>query len=165
MTYEYKGPKNMYLGEPKTIVIVSGYFNPWHKGHREYLQIAKGLGDKLWVIVNNDYQQRLKKGAILRDEKKRMSAVRRKKYMGKPLADEIILSIDENPSQCDTLDAIVINNPGNCYIFANGGDRHNGNIPEVPICKRHKIKMVQGCGAKIASSTDINIRLGLEKPK
>ena len=42
------------------IIIVSGYFNPLHKGHIEYFKNAKSLGDKLIVIVNNDNQRKLK---------------------------------------------------------------------------------------------------------
>ena len=41
----------------KTIVIVSGYFNPLHKGHLEYFKQAKSHGDLLYVIVNNDNQR------------------------------------------------------------------------------------------------------------
>ena len=36
------------------VVIVSGYFDPLHVGHLEYLQMASQLGDKLLVIINND---------------------------------------------------------------------------------------------------------------
>jgi D-beta-D-heptose 7-phosphate kinase/D-beta-D-heptose 1-phosphate adenosyltransferase len=32
-------------------IIVSGYFNPIHKGHKEYFNNAKANGDKLIVIV------------------------------------------------------------------------------------------------------------------
>ena len=41
-------------------IIVSGYFNPIHKGHLEYFNNAKAIADKLFVIVNNEYQQALK---------------------------------------------------------------------------------------------------------
>ena len=41
-------------------IIVSGYFNPLHKGHIDYFHIAKDQGDKLFVIVNNDNQRSLK---------------------------------------------------------------------------------------------------------
>ena len=47
--------------KPKAI-IVSGYFNPLHKGHIEYFHKAKAEGDYLFIIVNND-QQRLLKGS------------------------------------------------------------------------------------------------------
>ena len=36
------------------VVIVSGYFDPLHVGHLEYLQMASQLGDTLLVIINND---------------------------------------------------------------------------------------------------------------
>ena len=41
-------------------VIVSGYFNPIHRGHIEYFNLAKEFGDQLFVIVNNDFQRKLK---------------------------------------------------------------------------------------------------------
>ena len=44
----------------RTAVIVSGYFNPVHKGHIELFENAKALGDVLIVIVNSDHQRELK---------------------------------------------------------------------------------------------------------
>ena len=41
-------------------MIVSGYFNPIHKGHIEYFNNAKAQADELFVIVNNDHQRALK---------------------------------------------------------------------------------------------------------
>ena len=41
-------------------IIVSGYFNPIHKGHLEYFNNAKAMADQLFVIVNNDHQRELK---------------------------------------------------------------------------------------------------------
>ena len=41
-------------------IIVSGYFNPIHKGHIEYFNNAKDLSDELFVIVNSDLQRALK---------------------------------------------------------------------------------------------------------
>ena len=44
----------------KKLVIVSGYFNPLHKGHLELFHMARDKGHKLFVIVNSDYQRSLK---------------------------------------------------------------------------------------------------------
>ena len=44
----------------KKAIIVSGYFNPLHKGHIEYFHKAKKHGDELFVIVNSDYQRKIK---------------------------------------------------------------------------------------------------------
>ena len=42
-------------------MIVSGYFNPIHKGHIEFFGNAKALADELFVIVNSDHQRALKR--------------------------------------------------------------------------------------------------------
>ena len=49
-------------------VAASGYFNPLHKGHVEYLEKAKELGDYLIVIVNSDHQRALKGSKEFMDE-------------------------------------------------------------------------------------------------
>ena len=46
----------------KKTAIVSGYFDPLHVGHIEYLKMAKSMGDTLVVIVNNHEQCKKKKG-------------------------------------------------------------------------------------------------------
>ena len=48
------------MAKIKKLVIASGYFNPLHKGHIEYLKRSKELGNSLIVIVNNDVQVGLK---------------------------------------------------------------------------------------------------------
>ena len=52
----------------KKTVAVSGYFDPLHVGHIEYLEMAAQLGDELIVIVNNDRQAALKKGESFMEE-------------------------------------------------------------------------------------------------
>ena len=71
------------------IVAVSGYFDPIHVGHLEYLRLSKKLGDKLVVIVNNNHQCVLKKGKPFMDEKDRVEIVR-----SLEMVDEVFLSID-----------------------------------------------------------------------
>ena len=51
------------------VVIVSGYFDPLHVGHLEYLQMKSQLGDTLLVIINNDEQAKLKKGESFMNER------------------------------------------------------------------------------------------------
>ena len=57
----------------KTAIIVSGYFNPIHKGHIEYFQKAKKLADVLFVIVNSDHQRALKGSKPFQDETEKIN--------------------------------------------------------------------------------------------
>ncbi len=59
------------VGKEK-IIVFSGYFDPLHVGHLEGLQLAKGLGGKLVVIVNSDKQAIMKKGFAFMPEQERM---------------------------------------------------------------------------------------------
>ena len=62
------------MSKPKAI-IVSGYFNPLHKGHLELFERAKSNGDELWVVVNNDFQRELKGSKEFMDEIERLIIV------------------------------------------------------------------------------------------
>lgn len=79
-------------------IIVSGYFNPIHKGHIEYFNNAKANGDKLFVIVNNDHQRSLKGSKEFQNEDERMIIVSNIKAV-----DRAILSIDDDRTVCATL--------------------------------------------------------------
>jgi len=57
------------------VVIASGYFDPLHVGHVEYLNMAKTLGDTLVVIINNDEQAKLKKGESFMHQDDRMEII------------------------------------------------------------------------------------------
>ena len=59
----------------KTAIIVSGYFNPIHKGHLELFNKAKLQGDELWVIVNSDLQRGLKGSKEFMGEDERLLIV------------------------------------------------------------------------------------------
>jgi rfaE bifunctional protein nucleotidyltransferase chain/domain len=126
------------------IVVTSGYFDPLHVGHIECMELAKKLGDKLIVIVNNDRQAVLKKGYEFMPLKERAKIVSSLKCV-----DEVFISIDEDRSVCKSIEAIKPD------IFAKGGDRNSGNIPEKAICDKIGCKIVDGLGEKIQSSSDL----------
>ena len=133
----------------KKAVIVSGYFNPIHKGHLEYFNNAKALADELFVIVNNDYQRAIKGSKEFQKEDERMIIVSNIKAV-----DKAILSIDEDRTVCKTLQMIT-NNYGSEFelVFANGGDQINDIIPERTICEEIGITLIDGLGDKIQSSS------------
>lgn len=127
------------------VVAVSGYFNPLHVGHLEMIEKSKKLGDKLVVIVNNDYQVKLKGSVPF------MSLADRVKIIGALRAvDEVFVSIDRDKTVCKSLTKV---HPD---IFANGGDRHTLNdVPEFPVCQKLDITMVDGLGRKIRASSEL----------
>jgi cytidyltransferase-like protein len=124
------------------VIAASGYFNPLHKGHVEYLEKAKSLGDKLVVIVNSDHQRALKGSKEFMGQEERMLIVKALRCV-----DEVVLSIDTDSSVCESLRMVKPN------IFAKGGDRFATEIPEAKVCNELGIVMVDGLGNKIQSSS------------
>lgn len=125
------------------------------------IEEAAKMGDKLIVVVNNDVQQVLKKDKIILNEQNRarlLGALR--------AVDEVVVSIDQDPSVIETLELIAKKYPNDELIFANGGDRDSEKaIPEGDVCHRYGIEMVFGVGGteKADSSTRINQALGHKK--
>jgi cytidyltransferase-like protein len=133
----------------KKVIIVSGYFNPIHKGHIEYFNNAKANGDKLIVIVNNDHQRALKGSKEFQKEDERVFIVSNIKSV-----DKVFLSIDQDRTVCATIKFLYDQLSSEYEIsFANGGDQNNNSIPEVPICRDLGIELIEGLGDKIQSSS------------
>lgn len=128
----------------KKIVVCSGYFDPIHAGHVEYLQRSKELGGTLVVIVNNDRQASLKKGKPFMPASERIKVIR-----ALACVDLAIESIDEDRTVCKTLAAI------HPHVFTNGGDQNNDTIPEAEICRKMGIELIDGLGDKIQSSSTL----------
>ncbi len=135
------------MAKKKITVAVSGYFNPMHVGHLEMMEKAKQLGDRLVVIVNNDRQVKLKGRVPFLNQADRMKIVSAIKWV-----DQVFLSIDKDPTVCKSLAKVKPN------VFAQGGDRNFGEVPEAEICRRLKIRMVDGLGKKIRSSSTLIAR-------
>jgi cytidyltransferase-like protein len=126
------------------IVCISGYFDPVHVGHIEYMKQAKALGDYLVVIVNNDHQASLKKGKAFMPGVERVKVIEAMR-----MVDKVVLSIDTDRTVRETLRTIE----PRPHIFANGGDQTNQSIPETEVCDELGITLVDGLGDKIQSSS------------
>ncbi len=133
----------------KKAIIVSGYFNPIHKGHIEYFHNAKKKGDKLIIIVNNDYQRNLKGSKQFMDEGERLLIINELK-----VTDYSYIAVDKDRSVRQTIKKIF-NELGGDYelYFANGGDQSNEEVPEKEICDKLGVSMIDGLGDKIQSSS------------
>lgn len=133
----------------KKAIIVSGYFNPIHRGHIEYFNSAKSCGDELFVIVNNDIQRALKGSKEFQTQEERLFIVENIKVV-----DRVFLAIDEDRTVCQTI-KMIFEKYNNEYelAFANGGDQNNNSIPEVPVCQKLGIVLIDGLGDKVQSSS------------
>ena len=125
-------------------IAISGQFDPLHVGHLEYTELAADLGDHSTVIVNNDSQCELKKGKSFMPEKDRVRIIQ-----ALSVVDTTFLSIDNDLSVCKSLAFVQP------HVFANGGDRTLGEIPETKVMKEYGIEMVDGLGDKIRSSSEL----------
>ena len=144
------------------IIVISGYFNPLHVGHLDYIEQAKELGDKLLVIVNNDDQVKIKGSTPFMNESDRMRIL---KSIG--CVDDVVLSSDTDATVLKTLksihamyDRLLRTHDGDSrnfqVVFANGGDRQEGNTPEEEFCREVGIETVYGIGGgKRESSSNL----------
>jgi len=128
------------------VVAISGYFNPIHSGHIDYINSAKSLGDFLVVIVNNDNQVKLKGSTPFQDENERVKIA--------------FLSADNDSTVCNSLRLIFSKYRNDPFfedmIFCNGGDRREGGVPEDILTDELGIRMVYNVGGeKIQSSSEL----------
>ena len=133
----------------KKLIIVSGYFNPLHIGHIDYFENAKKGFDKLIVIVNNDFQRKLKGSKEFMLEDERVSIIN-----SLSITDQVFLSVDKDRSVSKTINKIyLLYNDEYDIFFGNGGDQSSKNVPENEICKELGVRLIDGLGEKIQSSS------------
>ena len=138
----------------KTIIILSGGFDPVHKGHVRMFKAAKEYPAKVIVGLNSDAWLTRKKGQPFMDwdERKEILEVMN-------CVDAVYQFNDGDDSACDLIERVVKKYKDNKEIkiyFGNGGDRTNSNSPEVSYCEEHGIDLLWGVGGgKIQSSSDL----------
>jgi cytidyltransferase-like protein len=142
------------MAKIKTLVIASGYFNPLHRGHIEYLKRSKELGDSLIVIINNDVQVGLKGSKVFQDELERKDIMDELKSV-----DYSLVSIDDDRSVNRSIEFIHKFLKADKYLFTNGGDQFGDTILEKELCNRLGIELVDGLGDKIQSSSHLKNQL------
>jgi cytidyltransferase-like protein len=131
------------------IVLVTGGFDPLHRGHIEYFKAAKKLGDKLIVGINSDAWLTRKKGRPFMTMNDRVAIIENLK-----MVDNCILFNDNDGTALEAIHNIRRLFPDDIIVFANGGDRTKENIPEMVF---NDVEFVFGVGGieKINSSSDI----------
>lgn len=124
----------------KTVVLVTGGFDPVHSGHIAYFKAAKALGDILIVGVNSDSWLERKKGRAFMPISERTTIIENLK-----MVDGVILFNDNDGSAIEALHNVKQLYPTDKIIFANGGDRTATNIPEMTV---EAVEFVFGVGGE-----------------
>jgi len=112
----------------KTIVVVSGGFDPIHSGHIKLIKQARLLGDMLIVGINSDEWLSRKKGRAFMPWQERLCVLNNISSV-----DEVYTFDDEDGTACHLLQQVRAHYPDAKIIFANGGDRTQDNIPEMSV--------------------------------
>lgn len=110
----------------KNIVLITGGFDPLHRGHLSYIQAARELGDILIVGVNSDAWLQRKKGRSFMPLQERIAILRAIRGV-----DFVIEFDDDDGSAKGAIRMVRQSYPQDHIIFANGGDRTQTNIPEM----------------------------------
>ena len=137
------------------VVVISGFFNPLHIGHIDYISSARNLGDFLIVIVNSDDQVKIKGSVPFMSQDDRLRIIRNINGV-----DRSVIAIDKDESVCQTIREEfnrLQNDPFfEDMIFANGGDRKDGKVPEDILENELGIRMVYNIGGeKVQSSSEL----------
>lgn len=125
------------------LVMVSGGFDPVHKGHVRLFNEAKNLGSHLVVVLNCDDWLLRKKGKFF------MSGIERAEIISNFSAVDFVYVLETSEDHvCEALEQL---RPA---VFANGGDRKSDNIPEYEVCEKLGIEMAfEVGGGKVQSSS------------
>lgn len=132
------------------IAITSWYFNPLHPWHIECFRLSKMRARKLFVIVNNDNQARVKRWCEpFMNEYDRLKIVQSLKYV--TMAN---IATDQDQSVCQTIQEIYDLYPDSRICFTKWWDRFADNIPEAILCKKLWIDIVDWLWPKTHNSSD-----------
>jgi len=132
-------------------MILSGGFDPVHKGHVRMFKAAKEMAHKVILGINSDDWLVRKKGKSFMTEEERWEILSAFKYI-----DEVVTFDDADDTATSLLLKIKKLYPTSTIAFGNGGDRVIDNTPEKQFASAYDIDMVYNLGGeKIQSSSDL----------
>lgn len=133
------------------VIIISGGFDPVHKGHVRMILAASEECEMLVVGVNSDDWLRRKKGKEFMTFDERVEIMSSFKGVGYAVGFD-----DSDNSASDLIRKTRSLYPNASIAFANGGDRIHENVPEVQVCFDNNVEMIWNVGGgKIQSSSDL----------
>ena len=138
----------------KKIIILSGGFDPVHKGHVEMFKAAKFMADQVVVGLNSDDWLARKKGKPFMEFDERKFILESIKHI-----DYVFGFDDSDDTACDIIRKVnqLYNTDNTVQVFfGNGGDRTNETTPEMKYCKQNGVGLLfEVGGGIIQSSSDL----------
>lgn len=133
------------------IMILSGGFDPVHKGHVRMFKAAKNMARKVIVGINSDEWLVRKKGEVFMNFAERAEII--KEFYS---VDEVMMFNDKDNTAIDLLTRVQRLYPECSLAFGNGGDRTDKNTPEKGFCDAYNIDMIWHLGGgKVQSSSNL----------
>ena len=135
-----------------SIVVVSGGFDPPHRGHINIFRAADEIGNVI-VALNSDEWLIRKKGKPFMNWLNRFELLMSIRYVA------AVISFDDfDDTAADAMKKARLDFPDKKIYFANGGDRIESNVPqrELDAAKEYNIKLIWGVGGnnKVESSSN-----------
>ena len=140
------------------VILISGGFDPVHKGHIECINNAKELAEEVWIGINNDEWLRRKKGRSFMNQDERAFVMSNLKNV-----DWVYIMNPKDHLDNTAIDFIEVSRrkfikengdlPRGVMAFGNGGDRTETTTPENSVCDSFGIDSVWGLGEKVQSSS------------
>ena len=139
------------MNAKKNMIILSGGFDPVHKGHVRMFKEAS-LNGMVVAGLNSDQWLIRKKGKFF------MPFVERKEILESIRYIDLVKSFDDSDDTACSLINKINNEYSENYniFFGNGGDRTNQTTPEIKFCNDNNIDLIWGLGGgKIQSSSEL----------
>ena len=122
----FTDPSGSIIRFNKQVALVTGGFDPLHSGHIALLSAARDIGDKVVVGINSDQWLTRKKGKYLLPADERNLIISSMRQV-----DRVIEFNDDDDTAVEAIKLCAKLYPGYQIVFCNGGDRTEGNIPEM----------------------------------
>ena len=134
----------------KKLIILSGGFDPIHKGHVRMFKAASKFG-RVIVGLNSDDWLIRKKNKYFMTFDERHEILQSIKFV-----NEVISFNDSDDTAIQLIKTIIKQYQNFKISFGNGGDRTKSTTPELIFCKNNNIEMLWNLGGtKIQSSSSL----------